>query len=115
RVDVEEVLDAVAVVTRLERHLAEDGADPQGADAEPAQVAELALQPLQRSALPVAAGAEPAVVIHAAGIVGRVQGRGPRGHWLVVLVAVAASFLAVGEAVQQQEVKYLVLPGGRRR
>ena len=42
RVDVEEVLDAVAVVARLERDLAERRADPQRGDAEPPEVAELA-------------------------------------------------------------------------
>ncbi len=45
RIHVEEVLDAVAVVARLERDLPEERADPQGGDAEPPQVAELALQP----------------------------------------------------------------------
>jgi hypothetical protein len=43
RVHVEEVLDPVAVIGRLERDLAEDGADPQGGDAEPPKIAELAL------------------------------------------------------------------------
>ena len=47
RIHVEEVLDAVAVVARLERDLPEDGADPQGGDAEPPQVAEFALQSLR--------------------------------------------------------------------
>ena len=52
RIDVEEVLDAVAVVARLEGDLAEDRADPQRGDAEPPQVAELALQPFESAALP---------------------------------------------------------------
>src|SRR5262249_48469040 len=37
-VHVEEVLDPVAVIGRLERDLAEDGADPQGGDAEPPKI-----------------------------------------------------------------------------
>src|SRR5262249_49809372 len=44
RIHVEEVLDAVAVVCRFERNLPENGADPQGGDAEPPQVSEFALQ-----------------------------------------------------------------------
>jgi len=63
RIDVEEILDTVAVVARLERDLPEDRADPQGGDAEPPQVAEFALQSFQRTALPTAAGAEPRVII----------------------------------------------------
>src|SRR5262249_1462694 len=56
RIDVEEVLDAVAVVARLERHLPEYRADPQGGDAQPPEVPELAPQPFERAALPAAAG-----------------------------------------------------------
>src|SRR5262249_20195024 len=114
-VHVEEVLDAVAVVARLEGDLPERRADPQGGDAEPPQVAELAPQPFQRAALPAAAGAEPGVVIDPAGVLGPVQGCGAAGRRAVVVVPVAALLLAVGEAVQQQEVQNLVLPGGRRR
>ena len=73
RIHVEEVLDAVAVVARLEGDLPEDRADPQGGDAEPTQVAELALQPRERAALPAVAGAEPGVVIDPAGVLGPVK------------------------------------------
>ena len=115
RVHVEEVLDAVAVVARLECDLAERRADPQRGDAQPAEVAELARQPLDRAALPAAAGAEPGVVID--------RGRRPRAgtaacrrsHGAARIVRVAAFLVAVGEAVQHQEVQHLVLPGGRRR
>src|SRR5262249_48560129 len=41
RIDVEEVLDAVAVVARLEGALPKDGADPQGGDAQPPEITEL--------------------------------------------------------------------------
>src|SRR5262249_7634232 len=78
RIQIEEVLDPVAVVGRLERDLPEDGADPQGSDAEPSEVTEFALQPPQRSALPAAAGAEPGVVIDSAGVRGAVE-RGRAG------------------------------------
>ena len=76
RVHVEEVLDAVAVVARLEGDLPEDRADPQGGDSEPTEVSELALQPGQRPALPAIAGAEPGVVIDPARVLGPVKRRG---------------------------------------
>src|SRR5262249_26876040 len=81
RIDVEKVLDAVAVVARLESNLAEDRADPESGDAEPSQVAELTFQPLECAALPAAAapragaGPEPGVVIDPAGVVGAIQRR----------------------------------------
>src|SRR5262245_44641375 len=115
RIYVEEVLDAVAVVTRLEGDLFEDRADPQGRDAEPPEVTEFALQPPQRSALPARAGAEPRVVIDPPGILGLVQGCRAALHGAARSVAVAAFFVPVGEAVEQQEVQYLVLPRGRGR
>ena len=114
-VHVEEVLDAVAVVARLEGDLSEDRADPQRGDAEPPEVAELAPQPPERAALPAAAGAEPRVVIDAAGVLGPVQRRDAAGRRAAVAVAVAALLVAVGEAVQQQEVQHLIFPGGRGR
>src|SRR5438309_7925626 len=55
RINVEEVLDAVAVVAWLEGDLPEDGTDPESRDSEPAKVAELALQPGQGSSLPFTA------------------------------------------------------------
>ena len=115
RIHVEEILDTVAVVGRLERDLPEGRADPQGSDAEPAEVAEFALQSLERSALPTAAGAEPRVVIDPAGILGPIQWSGAGRRPLVRNVPIAVFLLAVGEAVQQQEVQNLVLPGGRGR
>src|SRR5262249_53802024 len=75
RIDVEEVLDAVAVVGRLERDLPENGADPQGSDAEPLEIAELAFQSFQRSTLPGVTDAEPRVVINPARILRRVNRR----------------------------------------
>ena len=45
RVDVEEVLDPVAVVGVLRRHLLEDGADPDRGDAQALEVADLRLEP----------------------------------------------------------------------
>src|SRR5262245_53863892 len=99
RNDVEEVLDPVPVVARLERYLPENGADPQGSDAQPAKVAELALEPLERTALPVAAGAEPGVVINPTGVLWPVQRRDAGPYWAALVVPVAAFFLAVGETV----------------
>src|SRR5262249_30493640 len=75
RIDVEEVLDAVAVVARLEWDLPEDRADPESGDAEPSQVAELTFQPLECAALPAAAGPDPGVVIDPAGVFGAIQRR----------------------------------------
>src|SRR5262249_43617897 len=103
------------VVARLERDLSEDGADPQGGDAQAPKVAELAPESLERAALPVAAGAEPRVVIDPAGVPGLVQRGAAAGHRAVLAAPVAAFFFAVGEAVQQQEVQDLVLPGRRGR
>src|SRR5262249_52922202 len=100
RINVEEILDPVAVVGRLERDLAEDGADPQGGDAEPPKIAELALQPLERTALPAAAGAEPHVVIDPTGVFGAIQRRRAVLNGAIRIVLVAVSFLAIGEAIQ---------------
>ena len=114
-VHVKKVLDAVAVVARLEGDLAKGRADPQCGDAEPPQVAELAPQPPQRAALPAAAGAEPRVVIDAARVLGPVQRRDAAGRRAAVGVAVAALLVAVGESIQQQEVQHLIFPGSRGR
>ena len=71
--------------------------------------------PLKRAALPAAAGAEPRVVIDSAGVFRRVQGRGSRFHRAAFTVPMAAALVAVREAVQEQKIEDLVLPGGRRR
>src|SRR5262249_30714703 len=113
RIDVEEVLDPVAVVARLERDLPEDGADPQRGDTELPEGAEFALQARQRAALPVAAGAEPVIVIDPTAVLGPVQRRGAGPYRAVFVIPVAVFFLAVGETVHQEEVQDLVLPGGR--
>jgi len=115
RIDVEKVLNPVAVVARLERDLPEDRADPQGGDAEPPEVSELAPEPAERPALPAVAAAEPRVVIDAAGILGPIEGSCAAGHRAVGVAAVAVLFVAVGEAVEHQEIEDLVLPGGRGR
>src|SRR5262249_60891670 len=113
RVNVREVVYPVPRVAGLERALPEDRADPQGGDAEPPQVAELASEPLERSALPAAAGAEPRVVIDPAGVFGPVGRRAAGVDRPVLVVPVAARLPAVREPVQQQEVQDLVLPGDR--
>src|SRR5262249_33508343 len=97
----------------FERNLPEDGADPQGGDAEPPEVTELAGEPLQGAALPAGAGAEPHVVIDPPGIFGPIQGRRAPTHGLVRAILVAVFFVAVREAVEQQKVEDLVLPRGR--
>src|SRR5262249_6400473 len=86
-----------------------------GRDAKPLQITELAFQPLEGAALPAAAGAEPRVVIDSAGIFWPIQGCRATLHGSASDVPVTVFFLAVGEAIQQQEVQHLVLPGGRGR
>src|SRR5262249_6314092 len=109
------VLDAVAVVARLERDLAKDRADPQGGDAEPPEVAEFAPQPFQRAALPATAVAEPRIVLSSARVFGRVQGRGSGSHRVTFRVPIAAALVPVRETVQEQKIENLILPGGWRR
>ena len=58
-IDVEEVLDAVAVVRLLRRHLLEDGADPDRGDAQPLEVADLRLETAERAADEPLAGVDP--------------------------------------------------------
>src|SRR5262249_29872559 len=70
RIDVKEVLNAVAVVARLECDLPKDPADPQGGDPQRSEITKFALQPLERAALPFAAGTEPDVVVHPTGVLG---------------------------------------------
>src|SRR5579864_844023 len=114
-VDVEEVLDAVAVVSRLKRDLPEDGADPEGGDAKPPKVAELAPQPVERAPLPAAACAKPGVVIDRTGVLGPVERRDAGAYRLSLVVPMAVLLPAIGETVYEQEIQDLVLPGGRGR
>ncbi len=112
RVDVEEMLDAVAVEGVEVAALLEHRAEPDRRDAELLQVVELGLHALDRAALPaVRSGLRPAVPAPALtvmpvrpcrGAVAPVEQR-PRG------------FPAVAEPVHQQKIQELVPPVGRRR
>src|SRR5262249_14536369 len=115
RVHIEEVLDAVAVVGRLKRDLPEDGADPQGGNAKPSQVAEFAPQPFERASLPAAAGAKPGVIIDPTEILRPVKGCDTGAYRAVLVVSKTVSFLAIRKTVYEQEIQDLVLPGGRGR
>src|SRR5215472_3422988 len=64
RINLQEVLNAVAVVSRSESHLLEDGADPYRCYTETAQISQFALQSLQCPALPTTSSAEPSFVGH---------------------------------------------------
>ena len=115
RIDVQEVLDAVAVVSLLIRHLLEDRADPHGGDPQALQVADLAGQPFQRAAGPMAACLAPAGGIGlaldgVAGVAGLEERGAPAGHQLAV-VAAEALFAAIRKAVEHQEIQHLILPG----
>ncbi len=114
RIDIEEVLDAVAVIRRLERDLAEYRADPKGCHSQPLQIAEFAPQALESPSLPRPAGGEPAVVVYLPRALLRVERRGAARRWTALVIAMPSLLLTVGEPVQKQEVQDLVLPGGGR-
>ena len=102
RVNVEKILDAVAVVARgLECNLAEDRAYPQGSDAEAFQISELTLEPFQGSTLPCAAGTEPRIIINLSRVILFIKSRRPRGYRTTVVVTMAATLVAIGESIDQ--------------
>src|SRR5262249_1992599 len=105
-IDVEEVLDRVAVVGVEVAPLLEDRAHPEAGDAEALQVVELRPDPGDRPALPALAPAlGPAVEAEA----GRAR---PRE--VAPVHQRASGLMAVAEAVREEEVQDLVPPVGRR-
>jgi hypothetical protein len=120
RFDREEVLGRVPVIVALLARgwdrLLQHGADPQCGDAQPAQVAELAPQPVQGAARPIQPGLPPAGRVGLGtdriALVGWLEQRGVARDGLTRKVEVAV-LVAVGESVDEQEVQHLVLP--RRR
>src|SRR3954454_21867406 len=118
RIDLEEVLDPVAVVVRRPLALPQNRADPQGGHAEPMEIAELAPRPLQGAAHPRRARLPPPgrVLVAADGtaLVGRPEQRRRAGDHVAGDVTVPV-LAPVGETVDEEEVQDLVGPGGRRR
>src|SRR4051794_2620840 len=118
RIDLEEVLDPVAVVVRRPLALPQDRADPQGGHAEPIEIAELAPRPLEGAAHPRRARLPPPgrVLVAADGtaLVGRPEQRRRAGDHVPGDVPVPV-LAPVGETVDEKEVQDLVGPGGRRR
>ena len=119
RIDIKEILDAVAVIRLLRRDLLEDRAHPDRGDAESLQVAHLGFQAPQRSADELASRFEPllsiAVGLHRVAFVSGGEEGGRSGGDDRAGVVPVAILLAVREAVQHEEIENLVLPCGRRR
>jgi hypothetical protein len=105
RVDLEEVLDAVAVIAVEMRALLEHRAEPEGAHAETLQVGQAGADAGERAALePLLPRARPRVPAPA------------RGAGVAKPAAIERRTLGrVAEAVDQQEVEHLVPPVDRRR
>ena len=110
RIDLEEVLDAVAVEGVQAGALLEDRPDPQRGHAEALQVVEAAADAGDRAALPARAGRRPLAPVDVGPRRRRPQRRPPRHRQQL-----AGVLAAVAEAVGQQEVEHLVAPVGRRR
>src|SRR5829696_6642014 len=112
RIDLEEVLDAIAVVGVEMAALLEHGAEPDRGRAEVAQVVKLRGDAGDGAALPAAApGPHPAVPAPA-----RSGGSGRPGRRAVVAVEQRTRSLpAVAEAVDEEEVEHVVAPIDWRR
>ena len=110
RIDLEEVLDAVAVEGVEPGPLLEDRADPQRGHAEALQVVEPAADARDGAALPARARGRPLAPVDVGPRRRRPQNGAPR-----LRQQLAGVFAAVAEAVGQQEVEHLVAPVGRRR
>src|SRR5215467_5589257 len=105
RIDVEEVLDTVAMVAcRLEGDLAEDRAHPKSCNTKSLQVSQLALQPLETAPLPCAAGFEPGIVVNLSRVTGRIETCGAASYRPVVVVTMAAGLIAIGEPIDEQKI-----------
>jgi hypothetical protein len=119
RINLEEVLDAVSMKGVIDRNLLEDGAEPDGSNAEPLEIADLrgyALQVPSNEGCPGVAPSCGAGVIldRIAAIGGSEQWRGAGGDGMTVVVDKIV-LVAIGEAIHQQEVERLVFPMRRRR
>lgn len=118
RIDVEEVLDAVAVVRLLRRHLLEDRADPDGRDPETLEIADFRLEPAQRPAHEPTARLHPVVPIRGGcgrvAAVRRLERRRRAGRDDGAVIVPIALLASVREAIEHQEIEDLVFPGRGR-
>ena len=116
RVDIEEILDAVAMVgVGVRGHLLEHRADPDGRHTEALEVADLVLQSLQRATQPLVAGVGPGGPVRRVGVVGEAEWRRAAAGIQISRVIAEALLASIGEAIEHQEIKHLVFPGGWRR
>ncbi len=99
RIDVEEVLNAVAVIRGEVRPLLEDGPDPQRGHPQATKVVQLAADASDAPSLKGLAGLHPRALVRGgvSGRVGAIEQGAPR-------------FLPITEPIGQQEVENLVAP-----
>src|SRR5262252_6804136 len=116
RIDVKEVLDTVAMIAcRLEGDLVKNRAHPKRGNTKSLQVSQLALQPLETTPLPCAAGFEPGIVVNLSRVTGRIETCSALSYRSAGVVTMAARLIAIGEPIDEQKIEYLVFPCSRRR
>ena len=107
RIDIQEMLDAVAVKSVQMPALLEYRAEPDRRDAQVVEVVEFGLHSLDRAALPAKrSGLRPAVPAPAL----PASDVGTRGGAVVTVELWPGILLAITEPIDQQEIQYLVAP-----
>src|SRR6266446_391625 len=118
RVDIEEIVNPVAVVGVVEGNLLKDRTDPYRRHPQTLEIPDLAGQPFEGATHPVCPGLPPALgflqyLNRVLSICGLEQGGRATPHTPPVIPPVSL-LIAIGEAIQHQKIQHLVLPSSGR-